>query len=111
MTSNISWYKNEGLSHISKQCTGPQNAKKALDFEGLRHFKLYMTRYAEEHALVLPGRIPGLHRVDPEDFLLLPSSTTKCFVCGQYNAARKQEGKISLQAKKCYRMFAVHIKI
>ena len=96
MTRNITWYKKEGLSYVTKKKTGAQNAVKALDFEGLRHFKLYMTRFAEEHALVLPGRIPGLNREDADDCMLLPStsSTTKASVCVKYNAARKIEGKI-----------------
>ena len=45
-----------------------------LPYECKEHVVTFLQNYAEEHAILLPGRIPGYKR---DDLQLLPSSTTK----------------------------------
>lgn len=45
-----------------------------LSYECKIHVVTYLQNYAEENAILLPGRIPGYKR---DDIQLLPSSTTK----------------------------------
>ena len=49
----------------------------------------FITNYAEQHALVLPGRVPGFKR---SDIRLLPSSETKASVWRLYKAAMDATG-------------------
>ena len=86
MTAVKKHYADAGLTHTTKRYAGSKNAAKALTFEELTDLKNYMTRYAEEHAFVLPGRIPGYHRTD---IMLLPSNETKAHVYEMFNAAKK----------------------
>ena len=48
--------------------------KHALTFDEIKYLVTFITNYAERHAILLPGRIPGYKR---DDVQLLPSSTTK----------------------------------
>ena len=53
-----------------------------LPLEAAKHVLTFLQNYAEEHAILLPGRIPGYKR---DDIQLLPSSTTKkVFECHNY---------------------------
>ena len=49
-----------------------------LSYVEIRNVVRFLTTYAEIHALLLPGRIPGYKR---DDIQLLPSSTTKKVKC------------------------------
>ena len=51
--------------------TLPHNS---LSFEVVKNVVLFINSYAEQHAILLPGRIPGYKR---DNLQLLPSSTTK----------------------------------
>ena len=44
----------------------------------------FLTNHAEDHAILLPGRIPGYNRFDLK---LLPSSTTKLAIWEAYRLA------------------------
>ena len=46
----------------------------ALTFEDITRIVKFLSNYAEEQAILLPGRVPGYKR---DDFKLLPSSTSK----------------------------------
>ena len=46
----------------------------ALSFDETTHLVKFLENYAEQHAILLPGRIPGYKR---DDIKLLPSSTSK----------------------------------
>ena len=54
------------------------NAKRlphnALTYEDITWIVKFLSNYAEEQAILLPGRVPGYKR---DDFKLLPSSTSK----------------------------------
>ena len=56
----------------------------ALTFGDVQKVVSYIQNYAEDHAILLPGRIPGYKRTDLQ---LLPSSTTKHSVWRLYSAA------------------------
>ena len=45
-----------------------------LPYIDIRRIVVFLANYAEEHAILLPGRMPGYKRSDMQ---LLPSSTTK----------------------------------
>ena len=53
----------------------------------IKHATTFIVNYAEEHAIQLPGRIPGYKRTDLQ---LLPCSTTKRSVWIQYSAVAAQ---------------------
>ena len=57
-------------THGNTKCL-PHNS---LKFEEVRNVFLFINGYAEQHAILLPGRVPGFKR---DDLQLLPSSTTK----------------------------------
>ena len=46
----------------------------SLSLDDIRQVVAYLVNFAEDHALVLPGRVPGYKRTDLK---LLPSSETK----------------------------------
>ena len=46
----------------------------ALTFEDITRIVKFLSNYAKEQAILLPGRVPGYKR---DDFKLLPSSTSK----------------------------------
>ena len=56
--------------HRNTKCL-PYNA---LSFVEVKNIVRFLHSYAEQHAILLPGRIPGYKR---DDLQLLPSSTTK----------------------------------
>ena len=46
----------------------------ALSFDDINRIVKYLNQYVEQHAILLPGRIPGQKR---DDVKLLPSSSSK----------------------------------
>lgn len=63
-----------------------QNHLKYEDNISVRNF---IGNYAETHAILLPGRIPGFKR---DDIKLLPSSETKANVWRKYKVAMEESG-------------------
>ena len=64
----------------------------ALTFQDVKHVVSFIDNYAEDHAIYLPGRIPGYKR---SDLQLLPCSTTKRSVWQQYvSATSQQQGNV-----------------
>ena len=57
---------------------------KAFSAEDVQQVVSFITNYAEDHAILLPGRIPGYKR---SDIQLLPSNKTKMAVWSAYAAA------------------------
>ena len=64
-----------------------------LSFDGTQRVVAFITFYAEEHAILLPGRVPGYKRADVQ---LLPTHTTKKNVWRQYCAAGNGDGGVVL---------------
>ena len=56
----------------------------ALRVEDVQHVVRYIGNYAETHAILLPGRIPGYKNYNMQ---LLPSSSTKRAVWENYSVA------------------------
>ena len=59
----------------------------ALTFDDVSHVVSFLRNYAEVHAVLLPGRIPGFKR---SDLQLLPCSTTKHMVWKEYRSVCEQ---------------------
>ena len=74
------WLEN-GLCPRGRPKVLPHNTTKLSD---IKNVVRYILQYAEHHAILLPGRIPGYKR---DDLQLLPSSTTKRDVWHLYHSA------------------------
>src|SRR6218665_2012526 len=59
-TALLKWYRNNGLVLKEKRSGGRCNQKGAYGFDDIKRFVAFIMNYAEDHALVLPGRVPGL---------------------------------------------------
>ena len=84
-------------SHIKENGLVPRihgNTKRlppnALSFEDVQRVASYIQNYAEDHAILLPGRIPGYKRTDLQ---LLPCSTTKHSVWRLYCTANSGDSQ------------------
>ena len=90
-----SWLKN-GLRPRERKHTTPHNTTKLSD---IKLVVRYILNYAEDHAILLPGRVPGFKR---DNIQLLLSSVTKREVWVAYHEATTQcEGV----AVVCYSLF------
>ncbi len=74
-------FQSNGLCPRKRAYTKPRHALRLSDIEYVVSF---VRNYAEDNAILLPGRIPGYKR---DDIVLLPSSTTKSAVWNLYHAA------------------------
>ena len=85
LTALLDWYKTEGLVPKEKKSGGRKSNTKCLMFEDIKRVVQFLTNYADVHALVLPGRVPGFKR---DDIRLLPSShtKTKVYACLLYTS-------------------------
>ena len=72
-----------------KRAGGRRYNVRAHSFADIERAIAFINNYAEDHALALPGRIPGSRR---EAVKLLPSSETKVKVHAAYKSACEQEG-------------------
>ena len=90
-----SWLEN-GLCPRVRVSVVPHNTTKLSDIKNVVRFIL---QYAEDHAILLPGRIPGYKR---DDLQLLPSSTTKREVWENYHQAAST---CSTTKAVCYSLF------
>ena len=82
-----SWLQS-GLLPRVRSTTLPHNTTQLSDIRNVVRF----IHYAEDHAILLPGRIPGYKR---DGMQLLPSSATKRQVCEAYHHAISQgPGKV-----------------
>ena len=57
-----------------KNVLGGRREKHALELDDVRRVVRFVLNYAEQHAIILPGRIPGFKR---DDIKALPSDVTK----------------------------------
>lgn len=71
------------------------NAKKrphhALSLSSIEYVVRFIHNYAEQNALLLPGRVPGYSRTDIQ---LLPSSTSKRQIWRVYQSAAEEDGSV-----------------
>ena len=75
--------------------------KHALSFLSTEYVVRFLLTYSEQHALLLPGRIPGYSR---SDIQLLSSSTTKRAIWRVYHTAAESDSSIQAVAYStfCY---------
>ena len=74
-------FESNGLHPHKCPYVKPRHALRLADIEYVVSF---VRNYAEDNAILLPGRIPGYKR---DDLVLLPSSTTKIAVWNVYHTA------------------------
>ena len=87
----IHHYRENGIAPKEKKNGGRQNNKKAFDLTTIQQMSSFLGNYADQHALVLPGRVPGYWR---DNVRLLPAAHTKSFVFDVYKAATEKSGMI-----------------
>ncbi|ELT96306.1 hypothetical protein CAPTEDRAFT_192114 [Capitella teleta] len=78
-------YRKNGIAPKEKKNGGRAINKQAFDLPTIEHVSGFLQNYADQHALVLPGRVPGYWR---DDARLLPAAHTKTFVFDVYSKAR-----------------------
>lgn len=74
-------FESNGLCPRKRPYVKPRHA---LRFADIQYVVSFIQNYAEDNAILLPGRIPGYKR---DDVVLLPSSTTMIAVWNLYHAA------------------------
>jgi hypothetical protein len=81
-------YVENGLVPLESKAGG-QRPNTSISFEDTQKLVTFLQNYAEDHALLLPGRVPGVWK---DDVVLLPSSHTKAYVYLRYQDAMNAEG-------------------
>lgn len=74
-------YQAEGLTPSRRKTGGRKNNTRCLTFNDTARVVRFIKNYAEDHAVCLPGRVPGFKR---EDIRLLPSSSPKSCIYRLY---------------------------
>ncbi|KAL8586706.1 hypothetical protein ACOMHN_038692 [Nucella lapillus] len=82
-------YQTEGLAQPSKKSGGRRRNTRSLKYQDTEAVKKFICHYAEDHAVSLPGRVPGFKR---EDIRLLPSAIPKSGIYRQYADHANQAG-------------------
>ena len=80
----IQHYKDHGIAERQRKSGGRRVNTRSLTYDDIKAVVTFITNFAEEHALVLPGRVPGFKR---SDIRLLPSSETKASVWRKYKSS------------------------
>ncbi len=68
------WYREHGLTPRRKKSGGRVQSRRVLSYEDTTRVFQFITNFAEEHALILPGHVPCFKR---SDLRLLPSTNSK----------------------------------
>ena len=89
LTGLLAWYKQNGLVPKEKRSGGRAVNTRAYSFDDIRRMVAFVINYAEDQALVLPGRVAGFKK---DVVKLLPSSSTKKLVYTAYTAATEALG-------------------
>ena len=89
LTALTKWYRSKGLQPKEKGNAGRANNTRAFGYDDHKRAVTFVSNYAEDHALVLPGRVPGFKR---DDIRLMPSSETKVKVFKAYSLAMLDSG-------------------
>ena len=81
MVSVQRWYREHGLTPRRKKSGGRIESGRVLTYDDTTRIFQFIQNFAEEHALVLPGRVPGFKR---SDIRLLPSTNSKASIWRDY---------------------------
>ncbi|XP_034779473.2 uncharacterized protein LOC117405962 [Acipenser ruthenus] len=103
LTALLKHYKQFGLVPRYKKSGGRQ----ATDVRLLTHADItevvaFIVNFAEDHAMVLPGRVP---RFNQFDIKLLPSNHTKASIWRKYNTAMEAAGKRAVKIDSFRRLW------
>ena len=77
LTAVIKHYKENGLTPRVKKSGRRKYNPRCLSFEDIKGVVSFITNFAEQHTLLLPGRVPGFKR---SDIRLLPSHETNASI-------------------------------
>ena len=83
------WYRKNGMQPKEKRNAGRDDNPVAYTFDDTKRAVTFVSNYADDHALLLPGRVPGYKRAN---IRLMPSSETKVKVYIAYSAAMHDLG-------------------
>ena len=89
MKALVQHYKENGVASRQRKSGGRRSTPRNLSFYDITAVVSFITNFAEQHALVLPGRVPGFKRADVR---LLPSNETKASVWRRYKSAMEVIG-------------------
>ena len=89
LTNLKKWYLANGIYPREKKSGGRR--KTALSFAVIKRVSRFTINFAEQHSIILPGRIHGFKR---DDVKVLPSCETKASVWRYYKAASMQGERI-----------------
>ena len=79
-----------GMTPRVKKAGGRKFNTKSLTPEDTERVVQFLRHFAEDHGLVLPGRVPGFKRSDVK---ILPSSQTKASIWRHYHQVAVARGK------------------
>ena len=82
LTNLKQFYMTHGIYPRKKKSGGRR--KTALNFAEITRVTRFIINFAEQHSIILPGRIPGFKR---DDVKVLPSCETKASIWRYYKAA------------------------
>ena len=77
-------YRDNRLQPKEDRNAGHDNNTRAYRLDDTKRTVAFISNYADDHALVLPGRVPGFQR---DDIRLIPSFETKVKVHAAYITA------------------------
>lgn len=89
LTACLSHYKEHGVTPREKEWGGRKFNTKAFKPEDIQNTMRFIQNFAEDHALVLPGRVPGFKRSDVK---ILPSAYTKAAIWDHYRRLMQARG-------------------
>ena len=68
---------------------GGRRSKTAVSYNDVERVVQFLLNYTDNHAIALPGRIPGFKQTDIKIF---PSSETKASIWRKYEKASEEQG-------------------
>ena len=77
----IKFYKEHGVAPREKKCGCHLASKWVLSYEDIQRIVHFVNNFADVHAMLLPGRIPGFKRAD---ILVLLTTKTKSSLWRKY---------------------------
>lgn len=89
-------FKEHGISARIHGNRGRLPAR-TCSFDAIQGVTSFLDNYAEEHAVALPGRVPGFKRTDIK---LLPSSSTKASIHRVYEQSASSSDQIAVSYSK-----------
>ena len=64
LTALVKYYRDNRLQPKEKRNAGHDNNTRAYSLDDTKRTVAFISSYADDHALVLPGRVPGFERDD-----------------------------------------------